>query len=80
MPMENAGAIRMARAQIARRLVDSSRLDVRVVYGTVYVTGILAKLREHPEVDLTKEVEMINLTLRSRLHVHNVIWEAKIRS
>ena len=80
MPVDDTGTLKMVRGQLARRYVDSTRLDVRVSYGTVYVTGWISKLKLHPEIDLKQEIEAIGTILRSKPGVGNIIWDARIRT
>ncbi len=79
MPAEDAEATRMVRAQITRRYVDSSQLDVRVIHGTVYLRGVLRPLRTHRDIDLQKEMETISHILRQKPGIRKVVWEATIR-
>jgi hypothetical protein len=67
------------RAQVTRRMVDASQLHIRVVHGTVYVQGILRKLRSYPDVDLDQEIETISHALRLQPGIREVIWEASNR-
>lgn len=80
MPTEDPETTRRVRAQITRRYVDSSQLDVRVIHGTVYLGGVLRQLRTHKEVDLEKEMETISHVLRQQPGIRDVIWEAAIRA
>ncbi len=80
MPAEDIAATRRIRAQITRRTVDSSMLNVRVVHGVVYVQGIIRKLRSYPNIDLEQETETICHILRLQPGVRDVIWEASIRN
>jgi osmotically-inducible protein OsmY len=80
MPAEDPETTRRVRAQITRRYVDSSQLDVRVMHGTVYLRGVLRQLRTHREVDLEKEMETISHVLRQQPGVRDVVWEATLRA
>ena len=79
MPAIDADATRAVRAQITRRYVDASRLDVRVMHGVVYLRGELTHLRSHPEISLDHEKEVISHSLRGRNGIREVIWEAILR-
>ena len=79
MPAENAQATRMARAEITKRLIDSSMLEVRCIGTVCHLTGILRKLRTHPEVDLKEEMQHISHILRSKAGIREVVWETIIK-
>lgn len=80
MPSKDAEQFRHIRAQLARRYIDSSLLEVVVIHGVVYIRGTLMKLRSHPEIDLDHEVEAIVHLLRGRNGIRDIIWEAKLDS
>ncbi len=79
MPVIDVDATRAVRAQITRRYVDSTQLDVRVMHGVVYLRGELTHLRSHPEISLEHEKEVIAHTLRGCNGIREVIWEAILR-
>jgi hypothetical protein len=79
MPAENAPATRAARAEITRRLVDCTMLEVRVMGSVAYITGVISTLRAHPEVDLKHEMDVISHNLRGRAGIRDVIWDATVR-
>lgn len=69
----------MVRSQIARRYIDSSNLDVRVIHGTVHLRGVIRVLRSHASLDLNKEMDLITTILRGKPGVREVIWEVTQR-
>lgn len=75
MPVEDAEMTRMVRREISRRYVDSTRLDVRVMHGVVYLRGSIGSLRSHPDVDLTEEILIIERIIRQRPGIRDVINE-----
>lgn len=79
MPAYDAEATRSVRAQITRRYVDSSLLDIRVMHGVVYLRSELSHLRSHPDISLEHEKEVIAHSLRGRNGIREVIWEVKLR-
>ena len=79
MPAIDVDATRAVRAQITRRYVDASQLDVRVMHGVVYLRGELGHLQSHPEISLEHEKEVIAHSLRGRNGIREVIWEAVLR-
>jgi hypothetical protein len=79
MAAENAGATRAARAEVTRRFVDSSMLEIRVIGNTAYLTGVISTLRTHPDIDLKHEMDIISHNLRGRAGIRDVVWEATMR-
>ena len=80
MPAENAHATRMARAEITKRLIDSSMIDVRCIGSVCHLTGVIRKLRTHPEVDLKEEMQHISHILRTKAGIRDVVWETTLRT
>ena len=80
MPAENADATRKVRAEITRRYIDSSLLDVRVIGGVVNLTGVIRKLRTHPHVDLKTEMEHISHILKQKPGIREVVWNVTLRT
>jgi hypothetical protein len=68
---------RSLQRDILRRYVDATRLDVSCMHGVVYIRGYLRKLRSHPEINLSEEVEVIKKLLRHHDGVREIIWEAE---
>ena len=79
MASELAAMTKLARTQITRRPIDSSLLNVSVNGSVVYITGVLRKLRTHPDVNLEEEKGHIAASLRQRLGVHEVVWDVTLR-
>ena len=71
--------MRRVRSHVTRRYIDSSRLDIRVMHGVVYVRGDIGHLRTHREVELHSEVETITRILRQQPGIREVIWETNVR-
>jgi hypothetical protein len=71
----DAEQTRMVQRELNRRYVDSSRLDVRVIHGIVYMRGSMTRLRTHPEVDLEHECDIIRKILRQKPGIREIIWE-----
>ena len=77
---EDAAMTKMVRGQIARRYIDSSLLDVRVMHGLVSLRGVIRVLRTHPDVDLQKEMETISTILRQKPGIREVVWDVTLRT
>ena len=80
MSVEAKDLVKKIRGQIARRYIDSSMVNISVVGGTVYLTGVLHKLRTAPDVDLKAEMEQIGKILRTVPGVRDVIWDVTQRT
>ncbi len=78
MSSSNAMMTRMVRREIGRRFIDSSRLDVKVVHGTVYLRGQISRLRGH-DLDLDVELDTICRILRQRQGIRDVIVDVTKR-
>ena len=77
---DNKGDTRKVRAQISRRYVDTSMLNVSVHGGNVHLSGIIATLRTHPNVDLRAEMAQISVILRTVPGIREVVWDVTQRS
>ncbi|MBM3495458.1 MAG: hypothetical protein FJX72_14220 [Armatimonadetes bacterium] len=71
----DAEQTRMVHRELNRRYVDSSRLEVRVIHGIVYMRGMMTRLRTHPEVDLEHESDIIRKIIRQKQGIREIIWE-----
>ncbi|MHB1001216.1 MAG: hypothetical protein ACYC27_18390 [Armatimonadota bacterium] len=76
MPAEDSFTTRLVQREISRRYIDTTRLDVKSYRGIVYLRGVIKKLRGH-DLDLNKELEIIDRILRSRPEVRDVIMDVK---
>ena len=74
MPVEDAQMARMVHREISRRYIDSSKLDVKAIHGVVYLRGTIARLRGH-DVDLRRELDVIDRVLRSKPGIRDVVME-----
>jgi len=79
MPAENSPATRIARAEITRRNIDSSMLEVRVLGSVCYMSGVVGNLRTHPDLNIKKEMEIITHSLRGKSGIRDVVWDCTIR-
>ena len=80
MSVEAKDMVKKVRGQIARRYVDASMVNVSIVGGTVYLTGVLHKLRTAPDLDLKAEMEQIGKILRTMPGVREVVWDVTLRT
>jgi hypothetical protein len=77
MPGEDTITTRMVQREIGRRSIDSSRLDVKVIHGVVYLRGVIRRIRGH-DVDLNKELEVIHRVLRAKPEIREVIIDVNV--
>ncbi|HZP81625.1 MAG TPA: hypothetical protein VFB21_08310 [Chthonomonadaceae bacterium] len=75
---QNALMLKNVRAQITRRAVDSSMLNVTVSGSVVHITGVLRPLRGF-NVDLRDEMNIISQILRQRSEIQEVVWDVTLR-
>ena len=78
MPAIDTDATRAVRAQITRRYVDSSQMEIREMHGVAYLRGVISHLQSHPEINLEHEKEVIAHSIRGRNGIREVIWEVKV--
>lgn len=78
MPSEDASMTRLVQREIGRRYIDTTRIDIKAMHGIVYIRGSICKLRGH-DVDLKKELEVINRILRGKAGIREVIMDVSIR-
>lgn len=67
----------MVEREVTRRYVDASRVEIRVNNGVCYLRGKIRPLRSHPQVDLDREVAIIQKILRQRPELRSVVWEVE---
>lgn len=75
MASGDSAQTRMVQRELARRYIDTTMVDVRVMHGIVYVRGLLKHLRTHSEVDLEREADIIRKILRQKPGIREIIWE-----
>lgn len=78
MSVEDARMSNAIRHEIVKRAIDSSRLEVRVTHGVVYLSGEVRELRGGAS-DLRKEMEILHHVLRGKPGIREVINEAHMR-
>lgn len=77
MPVDDAQMTRMVQREIARRYVDTTRLDVRAMHGVVYLKGTIKALRGH-ELNLEHEFEVMQRVIRSKPGIRDVIADVEL--
>ena len=66
-------ALKIARAEFARHLLDISRCDMQCRAGILTVRGMLSRMGGHPEVDPHREAECLKNALRQRPDFRDVV-------
>ncbi len=79
MSVEDARMAHDIRHEVVKRCVDSSRLDVRVCHGVVYLSGEVRPLRGQP-TDLRKEMEILHKVLKAKPGIRDVVNEVYLRT
>ncbi|MCS7300459.1 MAG: BON domain-containing protein [Fimbriimonadales bacterium] len=72
MASADAETRRMVLREISKRHLDTSRLDVQVYHGVVYLRGTISGMRGH-DIDPKAEVEIIRRILRQRPGIRDVV-------
>jgi len=75
---EQKEAARRVRGQVARRLFDSSMLNISVIGANVHFTGVISTLRSHPHVSLQEEMDTLSKILRQH-GIREVVWDVSRR-
>lgn len=78
MSVEDSRLARDIRHEVVKRCVDSSRLDIRVYRGVVYLSGEVRPIRGQT-VDLKKEMDILYRVLKTRGEVRDVVNEVHLR-
>lgn len=76
---KDVAATKLVRQEFSKRNIDTTRADLRVTHGVVYIRGSVAVIKGGP-TDLRAEVETIAKVLRSRQGIRDVIVDCTIRS
>jgi len=69
---------RMVLREISKRHLDTSRLDVQVFHGVVYLRGTVSGMRGH-DIDIKAEMEIVRRILRQRPGVRDVVVDLIFR-
>jgi hypothetical protein len=67
--------LRVARAELSKRGIDTVRADVRMMHGVLYLRGAICLMPGFQINDLKHEVEHIAHFLRQRAEITDVILE-----
>jgi len=76
---EDIRGTKAARAEFAKRGVDVSLADLRVMHGTLHIRGTVKAYRGSPITDIRAEMEIIARVLRQKPEIRDVILECIYR-
>ncbi|GIV09173.1 MAG: hypothetical protein KatS3mg020_0249 [Fimbriimonadales bacterium] len=78
MALADVETRRMVLREISKRHIDSSRMDVQVFHGVVYLRGTVSGMRGH-DIDIKAEMEVIRRILRQRPGIRDVVLDVIYR-
>ncbi len=78
MALADVETRRMVLREISKRHIDSSRMDVQVFHGVVYLRGTVSGMRGH-DIDIKAEMELIRRILRQRPGIRDVVLDVIYR-
>ncbi len=78
MALADVETRRMVLREISKRHLDTSRLDVQVFHGVVYLRGTVSGMRGH-DIDPKAEMELIRRILRQRPGIRDVVVDVIFR-
>ena len=67
--------LRVARAELSKRGIDTLRADVRVMHGVLHIRGLISAMGGCHIEDIKTEVEHTAYILRQRPEINEVILE-----
>ncbi|MFN8219088.1 MAG: hypothetical protein U0S12_03020 [Fimbriimonadales bacterium] len=78
-PHDVAGT-KLVRSTFARRGIDTSRADLRVLHGVAYIRGTIGVVRGSGITDLRAETEHIARILRQKPGIRDVVLDCAYRT
>ncbi len=78
---EDIRASKALRQEIAKRMIDITGADLRVMHGVAYIKGVVKPIKGGPQ-NLAAELELVSRVLRNspRMGIKDVIIDCAIRS
>ena len=76
----DAELARYVRREFSRRPIDSTRLEVQVVNGRIYLSGTLANLRSQPNVPLQEEVFLVEKLISGHRDARGVFNQCRFNA
>jgi len=69
---------RYVRREFNRRPVDSTRLEIQVIGGRIYLSGTIANLRSQPGVPLQEEILLVEKIISQHRDARGVFNQARV--
>jgi hypothetical protein len=74
---QDVHGLRLARTELSKRGIDTSRADVRVMHGVCYIRGIVGTVSGSAVEDLHTEMEHIRHILRQKPNIRDVVLDCQ---
>jgi hypothetical protein len=68
---------RIARTELSKRGIDTSRADVRVAHGVCYIKGLISPVAGSAIADIRTEMEHIRHILKQKPDIRDVILDCQ---
>lgn len=68
------------RNELAKRGVDATLADIRVMHGVAYIRGSVRPMKEAAFSDLRAEMELIARVLRQKAEIKDVVIDCSYRT
>lgn len=75
----DVAANKLVRQEFSKRMLDTTRADLRVTHGVCYIRGAIGIIKGGPP-DARKEVEIIAKVLRTKAHIKDVVIDCTFRT
>jgi hypothetical protein len=69
--------MRMARTELSKRGIDTTRADVRVAHGVCYIKGLITTVAGSEIKDIRIEMEHIRHVLRQKPDIRDVVLDCQ---
>jgi hypothetical protein len=69
--------LRMARSELSKRGIDTSRADIRVMHGVCYIKGIITAAKGSEIKDIKLEMEHLRHILRQKPDIRDVVLDCQ---
>ncbi|HMS54886.1 MAG TPA: hypothetical protein PKA27_05755 [Fimbriimonadaceae bacterium] len=77
---KDVAGTKIVRSIFARRGIDTSRADLRVMHGVAYIRGTVTAIRGSGVTDVKAECEIIARVLRQKPEIRDVVLDCTFRS
>ena len=71
--LNDVRGLRVARAEMSKRGIDTMRADIRVMHGVLYIRGTIVAMPSSSITDIQHEVEHLAHILRQKPEIREVI-------